>query len=209
MIQDYAHELICPQVVKHEQAKIAPFTRECHRVGLLILEQLSEALVLANEDNLATAHDPLTPSTSSMTFLKYPPNREGLAGGHISHTDIGTLTFLYSLVEGLQIFRPETEKWLWVQPRWGHLVVNVGDSLRLLTGKRLKSCLHRVIPHADARDKTRYSYAYFMRPNEKVVITMGDGRQTKSIDWHLRKTNLFSAPIDVLKEQKELLHGGL
>lgn len=209
MIQDYPHELVCPQVVKRERAKIVPFTRECHRVGLLILEQLSEALALANENNLATAHDSLTPSTSSMTFLKYPPNKEELAGGHISHTDIGTLTFLYSLVEGLQIFRPETEKWLWVQPHRGHLVINFGDSLRLLTGKRIKSCLHRVIPHPDARHKTRYSYGYFMRPNENVVITMGDGRQARSIDWHLQKTNLFSAPIDVLKEQIEVLHGDL
>jgi isopenicillin N synthase-like dioxygenase len=205
MIPEYPHKLICPQVVECDRATIVSWTAKYHGIGLTILDQLSQALELT--DNLTKAHDPLTPSTSSISLLKYMARQKEMDGGHVAHTDIGTLTLLYSLVDGLQIFHPIRERWLWVEPRRGSLVVNVGDSLSLLTSQRLKSCLHRVIPHPNAQGTNRYSVAYFMRPNENVALDIGEGQRLNSMDWHFRKLKVFAAPLAAQKEQHDVLHG--
>ena len=194
-------------MIELEQGSIASHTQEYHRTGLLILDQLSTSLQLPENESLAKAHEPQTPSTSSMSFLKYLDHEGQREGGHVSHTDIGTLTFLYTLIDGLQIFHSLEKRWLWVEPRQNTLVVNVGDSLRLLTNKSLKSSLHRVVPHPNAQGKNRYSFAYFMRPNEMVPLKIADGEVCNSMDWHLRKAAVFQAPQVVQDKHQDVLQG--
>jgi isopenicillin N synthase-like dioxygenase len=207
LVAGYPHKLIGPELLELERGPIASHTQEYHRTGLIILDQLSKALRLPEIENLTNAHEPQTPTTSSMTFLKYVDHGSQMNGGHVSHTDIGTLTFLYALIDGLQIFHPTENSWLWVEPRQNSLVVNVGDSLALLTNKSLKSSLHRVIPHPNAQGKTRFSFAYFMRPNETVSIEMADGQMWNSKDWYLKKASLFAAPLAVQTEYSNVLQG--
>ena len=51
-------------------------------------------------------------------------------------------------------------------PRQGHAIVNVADCLNLLSGQLLRSCRHRVIALPGQAMKERYSFAYFMRPDD-------------------------------------------
>ncbi|KAK8085972.1 2-oxoglutarate-dependent dioxygenase [Apiospora phragmitis] len=133
---------------------------------------------------MANEHAADLSSTSSMTFLKYTEQGEVKAeGGHVPHTDI------------------------WVQPRPGCLVVNVGDSLRLLSGRKLKSSLRRAIPHANAVGRARHSFAYLLRPSETALLDLGDGRVCTSLDWHFKKLDVFQAPPDVQAENLAVLLG--
>ncbi|KAK7949338.1 uncharacterized protein PG986_010224 [Apiospora aurea] len=220
MIPNYSHPLYGPEVVRLEKGTIATHTAAYHRICLLILDELSKALGFTKQRSLINEHAAHLPSTSSMTFLKYPEQEEIKAeGGHVSHTDIGTLTLLHATLDGLQVFSPGREDdvdndndattgvWQWVPPRAGCLVVNVGDSLRLLSGKRLKSSLHRVVPHANAVGQARYSFAYFLRPSETALLDLGDGRVCKSLDWHFKKLTVFQAPPEVQAGNQAVLLG--
>ncbi len=207
MIPDYPHQLICPEILEVEREPLVSYIQAFHSIGLVVLDLLSRSLQLPEDEDLKKAHEPQKPSTSSLTFLKYMDHEGKMKGGHVSHTDIGSLTFLYSLDDGLQIFHPTHQTWLYGEPRPDSLVVNVGDSLSLLTGTRLKSSLHRVIPHPKTIAKNRYSFAYFMRPNETALLKMPDGEVCKSLDWHCRKLGLFAAPLAVQNEQHAVMHG--
>lgn len=50
--------------------------------------------------------------------------------GHNKHTDIGTLTLLFTEQLGLQLElqHPGSDEWEFVAPLAGHAIVNVGDS---------------------------------------------------------------------------------
>ncbi|CAN9428384.1 unnamed protein product [Alternaria alternata] len=92
-------------------------------------------------------------STSALGLLKYPANAASTGDqlGQIAHTDVGSITVLYAQLGGLQVLDSQGS-WKFVQPKAGHAVVNIGDSLRFLTGKMLRSSLHRVVPHPDVSD---------------------------------------------------------
>ncbi|OIW22411.1 Clavaminate synthase-like protein [Coniochaeta ligniaria NRRL 30616] len=207
LIDNYPHELVGPSIVKNEQEKMALHTATYHGVGLLLLNRLSQSLGQPQYQHLASAHDPQVPTTSSLTFLKYPDQQVGNEGGHVSHTDVGTLTFLYTLSPGLQIYHPARDAWEWVEPRRNCLLVNVGDSLALMTDRKLRSSLHRVIPHPSTGGTTRHSFAYFMRPIETAPLRMAGGQVLESVEWHLRKIKVFGAPLEVQTEANGVLLG--
>ena len=56
-------------------------------------------------------------------------------------------------------------------PPPGHVIVNMGDAAVKLSGGRLKSGLHRVVPAPDEQgDFVRFSVVYFVRPSDNVVL---------------------------------------
>jgi isopenicillin N synthase-like dioxygenase len=165
------------------------------------MRSLSQSLGLNGDEALEQSHRVGEISTSAVGILKYPPassaERDKL--GQIAHTDVGSITLLFSHLGGLQVLDSETNSWGYIQPKAGHAVVNVGDSLRFLSGSHLSSSLHRVVPHPDAETLARYSIAYFMRPEEEARFTDDEGRKWTGIGWHSRKFKVFRAP---LEEQK-------
>ena len=48
--------------------------------------------------------------------------------------------------------------------------MNLGDCLSLLTNKCLKSCRHRVNAFPGRVMEERYSFAYFLRPQDETVM---------------------------------------
>ncbi|KAI9775676.1 MAG: hypothetical protein M1839_000943 [Geoglossum umbratile] len=112
--------------------------------------------------------------------------------GQAAHTDIGTLTLLFTKTARLQVLIPETQKWTYIQPHDGHITVNIGDSLRFLSKGKLCSALHRVVP---TEPITRFSLVYFMRPEEETNFTDADGQVWKSIDWLRKKFAIFRGPL--------------
>ena len=121
------------------------------------------------------------PSPHLIRLLKYQaqPVTENRSS-HIPHTDIGSLTFLFARQRGLQVRDPSTGEWQWVEPPRPSrgaaadniVIVNVGDTLSYLTGQRLRSCQHRVIP-LDGQE--RYSFAYFMRADNDTPMKILEG----------------------------------
>ncbi|KAJ7675634.1 hypothetical protein DFH06DRAFT_1466473 [Mycena polygramma] len=65
------------------------------------------------------------------------------------HTDLGSVSFLYSQpIAGLQVRRPDGN-WRYIRHYPEHIIVNLGDSLEFLTGGLLKAVPHRVQRHLD------------------------------------------------------------
>lgn len=124
--------------------------------------------------------------------------------GQIAHTDVGSMTLLFSRLGGLQVLQRTTDQWGFVVPKPDHAVVNVGDSLRFLSNKVLNSSLHRVVPHPDSERQIRYSFAYFMRPEEEVRFEDEEGKEWSGIDWHMRKFVVFRAPLDEQRKDSVL-----
>ncbi|KAI0703872.1 Clavaminate synthase-like protein [Cerioporus squamosus] len=88
------------------------------------------------------------------------------------HTDIGSITILWSQpVTALQIMSPDG-KWRYVKHIPNGLVVNVGDSMEMLSGGFYKATIHRVIqPPADQRGLTRLGLFYFGYADDSVKLT--------------------------------------
>ncbi|KAL2931681.1 F6'H1: Feruloyl CoA ortho-hydroxylase 1 [Bienertia sinuspersici] len=100
----------------------------------------------------------------------YPkcPNPE-LTFGFSHHTDISTLTILLQDdVGGLYVRRlDDDESWIHVPPMDGALVVNIGDSLQILSNGKYKSVEHLVIANGTT---SRVSVATFVNPSPNVTI---------------------------------------
>jgi isopenicillin N synthase-like dioxygenase len=78
--------------------------------------------------------------------------------------------------------------------------------LRFLSGKRLKSCLHRVVPLNPTEH--RYSIAYFLRPESAVEFKDPEDRKVTAEEWHDNKYVMFAEPHGV-QAKSQVLTGGM
>lgn len=78
------------------------------------------------------------------------------------HTDFGLTTLLFSVpISCLQIWGRD-ERWYYVPYRPGALVVNIGDTLEIVSGGHFKATRHRVFkPPADQTHEERLSLVLF------------------------------------------------
>lgn len=134
---------------------------------------------LAKRERFEGFHDPRRPSTDLLRLLKYHSTREvPLASPQTPHTDLGSLTFVFSHTPGLQVLPhtatagapPRESDWVYVAPRANCAVVNFGDCMTMLTGGLIKSSLHRVGPLPGMAMHERYSFAYLMRPEDDTPL---------------------------------------
>jgi hypothetical protein len=112
------------------------------------------------------------------------------------------MTILFCLERGLQVLDPKTEQWCYVDPRPGCAVINVGDSLRFLSGGTLRSSLHRVVPYPGVDIRNRLSSAYFMRPELDAEFVDDNGQRWTSLDWHMRKYRVYRSSAHEQKRDK-------
>ncbi|KAJ5898822.1 hypothetical protein N7495_003566 [Penicillium taxi] len=85
-----------------------------------------------------------------------------------------TVSLAHGLV-GLQVFSSEDATWKYVEPRPGHAIINVGDTLRFLSNKQLRSALHRVLPLGRVQTEDRYSISYFLRASDSTEFEDSNG----------------------------------
>lgn len=115
--------------------------------------------------------------------------------GHQKHTDISSLTLLFSEQWGLQIRPPGVcgaREMGFVAPKPGCAFVHVGDSLRFASGMKMQSCIHRVVPFDPSEH--RYSIAYFLRAEDDTMFQDSEGRFITAGQWHDEKFKAFTDP---------------
>ncbi|KAI1753417.1 Clavaminate synthase-like protein [Xylaria castorea] len=159
-----------------------------------ILSALSTGCGLGGASRFENTHRNTRPSTSTLAMMHYIPSdpRTDSHIGHQKHTDISSLTLLFSEEWGMQIRPPGAREFGFVEPRPGTAVVNVGDSLRFASGHTMQSCIHRVVPHDYAQH--RYSIAYFLRAEDDTQFTDSEGRNITAGQWHDEKFFAFTSP---------------
>ncbi|KAI0509408.1 hypothetical protein F5B22DRAFT_649036 [Xylaria bambusicola] len=200
---------LIPPVEKHYET-FSTFQRQCDYVSRMILDRVSNALGLGAENSLNRTHRGDCPSKSAVAYLHYIPlDPTGENVGHNMHTDYGTLTLVFASQWGLQVLYPtgpcsEDREWQWVEPRANCAIVNVADVLHFLTGRRLISAVHRVLPLADEH---RYSVTYFLRPSDDTLMKDTEGKDVNVMDWYTKKNNNYEAPAHM--QDKSFLVGGL
>ncbi|KAG5929981.1 hypothetical protein E4U42_003635 [Claviceps africana] len=198
--------LIVPRVIDDNLRLFEKFLSRVNDYTDCILSVLSRELELPSD--LKDCHRKDRPSAANMAMLKYlawGSSRDRI--GNMAHTDMGTLTVVFSKSGGLQAMLPGADDWAFIPPRDGHAVVNVGDSLRFLSKGALASSLHRVVPPSDGAGQDKFSVIYFLRPEFDAKFTTHDGKQISSVEWHNQKYALFrEASLDA-KQHGAILTG--
>ena len=185
------------------------FIALAHYTTMTILSSLSDALELDEAHRFEHSHRDGEPTNTTLAMLSFPQNSDEAYVGHNKHTDIGSLTLLFNYQWGLQVLTPSKKEWTFVQPKVNHAIVNVGDSLRFLSGKRFHSCLHRVLPvDGIHQQEHRYSIAYFLRPESGVKFKNADGQEVTAAKWHDEKYVVFTET-HAKQELSNLLTGGM
>ncbi|KAJ8618315.1 hypothetical protein MRB53_014501 [Persea americana] len=93
--------------------------------------------------------------------------RPDLTVGVGRHSDLATLTILLQDDIGGLFVKVEDNGWIEIPPVEGALVINVGDTLEILSNGRYKSAEHRVIANST---KARVSVPLFASPRSQTMI---------------------------------------
>ena len=196
-----------PKVLENDLALLDAFVAESNVITKTMLSCLSTALDLKGSDRFESFHRNDHESNSTLAMMHYIPSDLGdKFVGHQEHTDIGSLTLLFSEQWGLQVKPPGASTYEFVAPRPGHAIINVGDSLRFASGNRFQSCVHQVVPVDPTQE--RFSIAYFLRPESAKLFKDSEGRWISARQWHDEKYSIFA------QEQSEqadntILTGGM
>ncbi|MCJ1391740.1 hypothetical protein MMC18_004605 [Xylographa bjoerkii] len=203
-----AKPLLLPDVVSENLELFKRFNAACHSITIELLICLSDALGLQGEERYENSHRKGLPANRCLNFFRYPKKSmdEGKFGQN-KHTDNGTLTLLLTEQLGLQVFSVKTQAWENVAPIPGHAVINVADTLRFLSGRRLRSAVHRVIPVFEPSQQNRFSIGYFLRAEDDKVLESSDGALMTAREWHDQKYVNYKASHDVQRTNSVLLGG--
>lgn len=181
-----------------------------------ILASLSISLSTPAGQHLEDFQGPSRPSPDILRVLKYHANSNTDDVPQTPHTDLGSLTFVFSSTPGLQVLpvtvgqKPGLYKesdWQYVVPKLGHAIVNIGDMLSMLTNGLLKSALHRVGPVTGCAMPERYSLAYLMRLEDETVLRAVDSplipRTTSTSEDAITSGAWISKKFKALRGQKD------
>ena len=164
-----------PAPIENNRAIIKSYMLKVHAIVRVILSHLDTHLRLP-PGTLASLQRQNHISGSHLRMLKYAPQPDGdRRTSLLGHTDIGTVTVLFSALGGLQVLPAgcdnSEENWRYVRPEPGCAIVNLGDAMVEWSAGILRSNLHRVTfaPGAQATCD-RYSLAYFVRPEGRVSM---------------------------------------
>lgn len=165
------------------------FANRSHEISNTIMASLWRSLGLNGDAIFSDRHRLDLPSSSATVVNHYPLSSlpEGSSDGHNAHTDLGSITILFCSTWGLQVYSAESATWSYIEPVRGKAIVNIGDTLRFLSGNVLQSCLHRVVRHPRWKGQDRLSLAYFARPNSRTTFVDGEGCEWPVEMWVARK----------------------
>ena len=165
------HDFKRPKVIDEYMMTLRFLSTAVAAAASAIFTNLSRALEIPDGEGFQDVHRQHVPSPDVIRLLKYHAQPlEERGASHTPHTDLGSLTFLFTRQPGLQVLGRD-EQWKWVEPKEGYAIVNLGDGMKTLSNGYLHSCLHRVGPLPGRAMEERYSFAYLMRAENTTLMT--------------------------------------
>ena len=183
-----------PSTIVDAQPLLSSFVHHAHNTGLALLSALFSQLGL-HPTAMPEMHRLSQPAGSQVRLTYGPPRAkptsEALEIQTPAHTDFGSITILFNWLGGLQLWSKSSRgedlanvvdptdsdaEWLWVKPKPGHAIINLGECSAVFTGGVLCAGRHRVLPAPGDQGKFgRYSIVYFVRPEDEVVMKRFEG----------------------------------
>jgi len=198
-----------PKQIRENEELFARFIITAHSITTMILSVLSDVLGLLDEDRFENKHRLNFVSKTEMEFLKYAKQTINDSNvGFGKHTDSNTLSMLLCEQWGLQVLCQEHHRWEDVEPRKGHAVVNVGDTLHALSNRQLRSAVHRVQPLREHQDKCRFSTGYFLRAENQTLMRNSEGELQTALQYYERKFQAYRDPHEIQK-LSSIITGGM
>ncbi|KAH7909409.1 hypothetical protein BJ138DRAFT_1155324 [Hygrophoropsis aurantiaca] len=161
-----------PQALRPLLPELDAFARHNHfNILHPILRLIALSLELP-EDTLVEKHNFDRAGQSSGSYQRTQEEEEKSKNVWLKgHTDIGSITILWSQpVGGLQILSPDG-KWRWIRHLDNALVINTGDMMEFFSGGYYKPTIHRVVqPPEDQRTYNRLGVFYFTMPDDDVRL---------------------------------------
>ncbi|GMI76122.1 DOWNY MILDEW RESISTANT 6 [Hibiscus trionum] len=153
---------IWPQKPTRYRETVAAYSIEAKKLGLRILELVSEGLGLSP----GFFGDKLSESVL-LSVNHYPPCPDpSLTLGVSKHCDPNLLTILHQGdVYGLQVYKDG--EWIGVEPLHNAFVVNIGHQLQIISNNKLKSAEHRAVTNSKV---ARTTAAFFINPSDDCII---------------------------------------
>lgn len=152
-----------PSVSKEQVLEYIKWTRP------LIKKLLKVLLEGLNVKEINEARESLLMGVFVVNLLHYPkcPN-PNLTSGAGCHSDVSSITLLLQDdTGGLYVRGPKADTWIHVKPIKGALVINIGDTLQILSNHQYKSIEHRVIANGN---RNRISVPVFANPTPDSVL---------------------------------------
>ncbi|XP_027361944.1 protein SRG1-like [Abrus precatorius] len=153
-----------PNLPQPLRDNLEKYTLEVKKLCITIIDRMAIALNIEPNEVLDLFED----LSQAMRWNQYPPcpQPENVIGLK-PHSDAGALTILLqgNEVDGLQI--KKDGKWIPVKPLSNAFVVNVGDTIEILTNGIYRSIEHRGTINSE---KERISIATFHRPQWNKII---------------------------------------
>lgn len=134
---------------------------QMNSLGMKLLESIS--ITLGLPDNYF--HISTSKGNSLLRLIHYPPSNNVNMFRAREHADINLITLLIGANEpGLEV-KDKSGDWIPVSSSYEDIVCNIGDMMQLITDKKLKSTLHRVVKYKADEIKSRYSIPFFLHPS--------------------------------------------
>jgi isopenicillin N synthase-like dioxygenase len=171
-----------PQALRPFLPELVAFARHNHFNILHPILRLIALSVELPEETLVEKHTfEAQGETSVVTFMKYyrRTEEEEERSKNVwikGHTDIGSVTILWSQpVGGLQILSPDG-KWRWVRHIDNALVINTGDMMEFFTGGFYKPTIHRVVqpPHDQSACDRLGAFYFAMADNDVILLPLAN-----------------------------------
>ncbi|KAI2468475.1 putative oxidoreductase [Annulohypoxylon bovei var. microspora] len=180
-----------PSAIMDAKPLFDAYVKSAHSVGMTVLAIIADKLGVDLAE-FTNRHRIEEPSGDHVRITRGPP-RETEEMPEIqtpSHTDFGTITILMNWLGGLQVWSESSRKaqlgglepdvpgeWLWVKPKRGCAIINLGDAAVKFTNGVVCSGRHRVIPSPGVQGRwPRYSIVYFVRPEDQCLMNSLKGK---------------------------------
>lgn len=176
-----------PPWLSKDEELYKSFLKSANVVALAMLSIFEHKLHLA-PGTLTNIHQAKDWSGCFLRFLHYPAPKEGKPLEKVpgpAHTDAGSITMLFNWQGGLQITKigefegsyygedadKNTDKWFFVKPEPGHVIVNLGEAITIMTNGKLKAGKHRVVTPPGPQGKfPRFSVIATNRPANYTLM---------------------------------------
>lgn len=173
----------------------------CRELGHLICELLEvdherydRYFLDKDPDYIAALNHTVAPSELNEAFREKVAQDMMSVSGNGAHVDGAPfITMLIADEPGLQVLNLDGKTWVDAPVIPGSIIVNIGNTLQYLSGRKMVATMHRVHPLKPT--KRRISLPYFLLPSLEGDLEPFDGSKPKprnrGLDYALDRMTLF------------------